>query len=139
MPRVILPTALFIRRDEPCLLLAELNLNAPGDRGRHRYQILIVVRDDRPAEFRIDLGPETEDEEFRVMGCVEQPKHVEVLHTVEQLQEIADYLRERRSGWTKQIEPPMDLVTGYYDHMEEMPLVLRHTSISGPLFTKVRN
>lgn len=127
-----------MKQDEPCLLLAELNLQSPGSRGFHRYQILVVVRDDRPAEFRLDLGPVTGDEQFRVMGCIEEKRHIEVLHTVAELREIANHLRERRSGWSKQIEPT-DLVQGYHDYMEELPLVLRHTSVSGPLLTKSRN
>ena len=119
-------------------MLAELNLQSPGNSGHRRYQVVIVVRNDRPAEFRLDLGPVTGDEEFRIMGCVEDDRHMEVLHTVAELREIADYLRERRSGWTKQIEPT-DLVKGYHDYMEELPLALRHSSISGAAFTKSRN
>jgi len=136
MPKRILPTTLFIRKDEPCVLLVELNRLSPDSRSMRRYQMVVVVRNDRPAEFRIDRGPATEDEQFRVLGCVEDQVsgHVEVLHTVEELQEIADYLRDRRSGWTREIEPH-DLVQGYHNYMEELPLALRHVSVSGPLVT----
>lgn len=138
MPKIILPIALFVRQDEPCLLLAEVNLQSPGNRGLRRYQIAVVVRDDRPAEFRVDLGPVTTEEEFRVLGAVEVGHgRVEVLHTVEELREIAEYLRERRSGWTTQIEPT-DLVNGYHDYTEESALALRHISVSGPLVTVMR-
>lgn len=136
---MILPTTLVVHRDEPCVLLTELNLQSPGNHGLHRYQIIIVVRDDKPAEFRTDMGLPTKDEEFRVMGAVQVGKgQVEVLHTVAELMEIADYLRERRSGWTAEIEP-RDLIQGYRDYSEELPLWLRHSSVSGPLFTKSRS
>jgi len=136
MPKRILPTTLFSRKDEPCVLLVEVNRLSPDNRGMRRYQIVVVVRNDRPAEFRTDMGPATEDEQFRVLGCVEDEVtgHVEVLHTVEELREIADYLRDRRSGWTQEIEAH-DLVRGYHNYMEELPLVLRHVSVSGPLVT----
>lgn len=139
MPRPMLPVALIVRRDEPCLLLAELNLKTPDNHGFRRYQVLIVVRDDRPAEFRIDLGPVTTEEQFRILGCVQSggEPHIEVLHTVEELQDIAEYMRDRHSGWTGEIEP-RDLVTGYHDYMEQLPLVLEHVSVSGPLVTVTR-
>lgn len=135
----MLPMTLWIRRDEPCLLLAELNLKTPDQRGFRRYQVLIVVRNDRPAEFRIDLGPVTREEQLRILGCVQSggERHIEVLHTVEELQEIAEYMRNRDSGWSQQIEP-RDLVTEYHSYMEQLPLVLRHASVSGPMVTVTR-
>lgn len=137
--RPLLPVVLSVNQDEPCLLLAELNLPTPDNRGRHRYQIAVVVRNDRPAEFRTDMGPETPEEEFRVVGCVETGTgRIDVLHTVAELRDIADNLRERRSGWTRQIEP-RDLVQGYHRYVDELSLRRRRVSVSGPLVSVSRN
>ena len=45
-----------ISYDEPALSLWEGNLQSPGNRGWHRYQIIRVIRKDRPATYREDLG-----------------------------------------------------------------------------------
>lgn len=139
MTRLLMPMAFEVRQDEPCVLLAELNLPTPGNQGQRRYQITVVVRNDRPAEHRISLGPVTRQEQFRIMGSIETGNgRTEVLHTVAELREIANHLRERLSGWSRQIEP-QDLVTLYRNHMEELPLRLRRVSVSGPQFTVSRN
>ena len=46
----------FVTDDDPCLLLEELNLQSPSSKGFHRYQILTVIRNDKPAQMKIDLG-----------------------------------------------------------------------------------
>lgn len=137
MARPILPTTLTVSDDEPCVLLAELDLQSPGSRGFRRYQILIVVRDDRPAEFRTDMGPPTKEESIRVLGSIENAGRIEILHTVAELREIADHIRELRSGWSRQIEPA-NLVPRYHDYIEQEWLARHHISVSGPSVTKSR-
>lgn len=85
--------------DEPCLLLSEQHLQAPGSRGWRRYQILHVMRGDKPAEFRRDMGPASKFKHvdpFRIPGGARDADtgryHVE--HTVGELIDIADFLRE---------------------------------------------
>jgi hypothetical protein len=85
--------------DEPCLYLSELHEQAPGSKGWRRYQVLVVMRGDRPAEFRRDMGPATrfkDKQPFRIPGGAmdEQTKRFHVEHTVGELIDIADYLRE---------------------------------------------
>jgi hypothetical protein len=46
----------FVTDDDPCLLLEELNLQSPDSKGFHRYQILTVMRNDKPVQFKTDLG-----------------------------------------------------------------------------------
>jgi len=89
----------YALKDEPCLGLYELNLKSPDQRSRRRYQILTVIRNDKPAEFRKDLGlaKKIKVDQFRIPGGVrdEATGRFEVLHTVGELQDIADYLRAK--------------------------------------------
>ena len=137
MARPLLPTTLWVKLDEPCILLTELNFTTPDSHGRHRYQIAIVVRNDRPAEYRLDMGPAMAAEEFRILGCVMQERNVEIFNPVGQLRDIADHLRERASGWTRQLEPS-DLVGRYHDFVAQKSLIRQHVSVSGPLVTITR-
>ena len=137
MARPILPAALWVSDDEPCILLTELNFRTPDSHGRRRYQIAIIVRDDRPAEYRLDMGPVMPAEEFRILGCVMKEGNVEIFNTVGELRDIADHLRERESGWTRQLEPS-DLVGRYYDFLAQKHLIQKHISISGPLVAVTR-
>jgi len=86
-------------KDEPCLGLYEMNLQSAGSKGFHRYQILNVIRADKVAECRIDLGPakKFKADQFRIPGGVIDPKtgKGEILHTVGELRDIADKLRSR--------------------------------------------
>ena len=84
--------------DEPCLGLYEMNLPVPG-KGEHRFQILNVIRADKIAECRIDMGlsKKIKADQFRIPGGVIDPKtgRGEILHTVGELRDIADKLRSR--------------------------------------------
>ena len=80
--------------DEPCIGLVEMDIQTPA--GWHRFQILNVIRNDRIAECRIDLGKQTKADQFRIPGgVIDEKGHGEILHTVGELQEIADKLRSR--------------------------------------------
>ena len=124
----------MVRQDEPCFNLSELNrLSAPPDQTLHRYQVLLVVRDDRLAEYREDLGPATNftRPEFRVPGGVSLGGgKFEILHTVAELQEVADHLRHE--SWSLPFQPA-DLTREYYDYLDQMPRFKKHQSTSGPL------
>lgn len=81
--------------DEPCLGLYEVNLPVPGG-AMHRFQILNVIRADKVAECRIDMGEKVKADQFRIPGgVVDKNGHGEILHTVGELQDIADNLRSR--------------------------------------------
>ena len=45
----------YVTEDEPCLGLREETGTAPNGT-KHRYQTVWVVRDDKPAEYRRDMG-----------------------------------------------------------------------------------
>ena len=97
MGRVLYGTS-WISEDELCLGLFEMNEQAPDYSGFRRYQIIFVMRNDKPAEFRIDLGPEKafRRDQFRIPGGVinDQTHKIEILHTVGELREIAEWIRE---------------------------------------------
>ena len=131
------PVTLDCRRDEPCFNLSELNqLGGPANNQQlHRWQIILVVRNDSLAEFRRDLGPAADftRPEFRIPGgVVVGHGRVEILHTVQELVEIADHLRDE-PFWLP--FEPADLTTEYYNYLEQLPKVRRRQSTFGPMAT----
>lgn len=133
------PSTTWIDPDEPCFNLSELNGLGPGGGPFHRWQILVVVRDDRLAEHRTDMGPATAFEypEFRIPGGgMEDDGHIWIVHTVNELREIANQLRHR--SYEPTVAPP-DLVDRYYKFMDEAKKLRRQSSTFGPLVTVVRN
>ena len=96
----------WISEDEPCLALFEIHEQSPGSYGFHRYQIIYVMRGDKPAEYRLDMGLVKDGwlgvDQFRVPGGAydsETDKYY-VEHSVGQLREIAEDLRTK-STWDK--------------------------------------
>ena len=123
----------MVRLDEPCFSLVEMNLQSPGSAGWHRYQILHVVRHDRLSEYRVDLGPAAsiKANQFRVPGGVidEVSGRIEILHTVGELMDIADYLREGDCA-PPQYEPD-NLVDLYHRHQDQKRVARRKRSTFG--------
>ena len=97
MPKLVVGAA-GITDDEPALALYELNLKTPDERARHRYQIVMVIRGDKPAEFRIDLGDakKFKHDQIRIPGGARDDAtgkfHIE--HTVGELKDIARWVRD---------------------------------------------
>ncbi len=93
----------YALNNEPCIGLYELNFKTPDQRERHRYQIIVVVRNDKPAEFRKDLGKakKYKHDQFRIPGSVfnEKTGKTDILHTVGELKDIADQMRLHK--WDK--------------------------------------
>lgn len=120
MPRVILATN-AVTMDEPCLLLTEQNLQGPGSRGWRRYQIILVMRGDNPAEFRRDLGTAEAFavQQFRIPGGArdEVSGRFYVEHTVGELVDIADYIRGG-FGTQPEVAPRTDLIAGYHQEVD---------------------
>lgn len=86
--------------NEPCLGLYEMNFKTPDQHERHRYQIIMVIRQDKPAEFRIDLGNARKfkrADQFRIPGGItdEITGKIYIEETVGSLQDIANKLRGR--------------------------------------------
>lgn len=130
----VFPATLICAPGEPCFNLSELNrLCPPPDQKHHRYQVIIVVRNDSLAEYTLDLGPAGNftRPEFRIPGGVTVGKgRVEILHTVQELQEIAEYIRNTRFELPF---VPRDLAADYYNYIEQVPKLLKHKSTFGPM------
>jgi len=95
---VALAATVAILPDEPAFLLSELTQKTPDSREFHRYQIIKVVRDDRLVEWREDLGDSSlfKAAEFNILGGWVQPNGKgEAFHTVDELQKMADEVRNR--------------------------------------------
>ena len=93
---MILYGTTWIMEDEPCLGLYELHLQSPGSRGFHRYQIIFVMREDKPAEYREDMGLASEwvgTDQFRIPGGAVEGDKYHIEETVGRLRSIASYLR----------------------------------------------
>ena len=83
--------------DEPCVNLAERNLMSPEGQF-HRYEILLIIRNWMPYEYRRDMGPSLDwdlkgIEAFRIMGGVLDGDVLEAYETVASMREMANQLR----------------------------------------------
>ena len=89
--------AVDVQRDEPAFALVEVNLQPPDSSGWRRYQIIYVIRNDRLAEYREDLGPRANftAEAFRIPGGVwdADTRRIEIVHSVAELKDIAENVR----------------------------------------------
>ena len=118
----LISAAVEVHLDEPAFNLTEVNLQAPDNSGWRRYQIISVVRGERMAEYREDLGPKEDftADAFRIPGGVwdAATRRMEVLHSVGELREIAEFVR---LGPTVRPEiQTRDLVTEYHDHVDKL-------------------
>ena len=89
--------AVDVQRNEPDYALAEGNLQPPDSSGWRRYQIIYVIRNDKLAEYREDLGPRENftAEAFRIPGGVwdSDTRRLEIVHSVAELKDIAENVR----------------------------------------------
>lgn len=109
---------------EPCYGLYELNLQSPGSKGFHRYQIVIVARNDKLYEFRRDMGLASSHSsiQFRIPGAIENERgQAEILHNVSEMQDLADMMRNEPSH----LPEPSDLAGQYRRHVEKQKYQLR--------------
>ena len=124
-----------INPNEPCFNLSEVNLQTPEGGSWHRYQILSVVRKDRLAEYREDLGPREGfvSEEFRIPGGVWDPdtNRADIVHTVAELREMAKQTRAAGgfSSWLRTPLPTIDLVGGLDDHWEKLATISKEKGL----------
>jgi len=84
----ITPIALTVVGDEKAIGLVETNLQSPNNKGFHRYQIIYVIRDGKTAEFRRDLGAESD---WKGVNLINIPSLLE--HSVDELIDMAEQIR----------------------------------------------
>ena len=87
----------YVKADEPCMGLYEMNLRPPHSKVHKRYQIIHVIRNGKITEYRESLGlaKKFKADQFRVPGGVidQHSGRISIEHTVGELKDIADYLR----------------------------------------------
>ena len=120
-----------VHLDEPAFNLTEVNLQAPDNSGWRRYQIISVVRGERMAEYREDLGAKGDftADAFRIPGGVwdAATRRMEVLHSVGELREIAEFVR---LGPTVRPEiQPRDLVGEYHEHLDRLVTISKEKGL----------
>lgn len=95
----------FVINDEPCFGLSEINQMAPDNSAWHRYQLIEVVRDDRIATYRKDMGlaKDFTADQFTIPGGAIDKGKIYIEHTVGELKDIAFQLRERPSFDKKEL------------------------------------
>jgi len=125
-----------ISLDEWCFGITEINLQSPGYKGFHRYQIVNVIRADKLVEHRIDLGlaKNFTAQQFKIPGGVidEATGRMEILHTVGELMDIAIAMRNGVIGKPPDFEPS-DLIGRYMNQLEEQERQRRKASTIGAL------
>jgi len=84
----ILPIATTVLGNEKAHAYYEIHEQSPDSSGFHRYRIIYVIRGDRLAEFRQDMGLASN---FKGVKQLRIPSLME--HTVDELMDMADYLR----------------------------------------------
>lgn len=133
---------LAVNVDEGAFLLTEVNLPRPDSKGRHRYRFTYVNRADRLAAFKEDMGPAENftATEFRIPGGVydEDTGRYELLHTVGELRDMADWLRDRMPDVLPDV-PPCDFLRELIVQKEEEQLWRKRASHFGPAHKVERN
>jgi len=84
----IISIATTILGNEKAMGIYEIHEQSPNNLGFHRYQIIHVIRGDRIAEFRRDMGLARNFVKVRQLRI---PSYME--HTVDELIALADELR----------------------------------------------
>ena len=135
MKDIAKPVTLVVSNDEPCFNLSEVHLQSPDCRGFRRYRILSVIRDDRVSEAWFDLGDARRFAavpEFRIPGGLSEPNgSITVLHTVGELVDVAT---EFHVGKVRPPDiEPTDLITGYYEQLDQKARWRRKESQFGAL------
>lgn len=112
----IYKTTDHIHENEPAFNLSEVNLQSGT--GWNRYRIIMVVRHDMLAEYWVDMGPRENftTEQFRIPGgFLKDNKHIEIVHTVDELCDIADSFHNSPEVYDI---PQRDLQQEYYNQLE---------------------
>jgi hypothetical protein len=93
----LVPIALWVDDNEPCISLSEQNMTTSRSGvGLRRMQTIKVIRNDKPHEYRSDLGPAASfgTEEFAFVGAVPLSNgHWDVLENVGRLRGFANEYR----------------------------------------------
>lgn len=128
MTTIIVPKHMPPRPDEPCWLLRETNELNKSMRSLRRYQRVWVNRNDHIAVFTKDLGLASD------FTYPELQIPAEWQHSVAELQEIADQVREGRElvDLMEHRQSESTLVQDWLDQVERHRKVFKNQSVIGP-------
>jgi hypothetical protein len=126
----------FLLPDEKALVLVEANQLSPDYKRKRRFQLVYVVRGDKIAEHRKDLGAASNFKapQFRIPALFE--------HTVGELWDMADICRlgddyaEKRIA---EVTAESTLINDTVAWHEQKMRIIRNRTVSGPGYTKQRN
>ena len=125
--------------DEPCLRLSELYQLDENNSKLRRYQVPYVIRYDKPAKHMLDMGPYESftTSEFHLPGAVkdERTGNVTIVHTVGELQDIANALRDQQQEETA---PRRDIWQDYFNQLDQQKRLMSGHSTFGPGGSTVR-
>ena len=131
------PVATFVLPNEKAYLLVEINLPHPVDyKGKFRYQMIWVNRDDQITRYIVELGS-AEDftaPQLRIPSFWE--------HSVAELQYLADEERWINDYWVKrsaEVAAGSTLIKDFQEQLEESYKIARNQSTFGPNLIKQRN
>jgi hypothetical protein len=134
---------LTISPDEPAFNLREVALPAPDFKGRHRYQVVTVVRGDRLVEWWNDLGDAKafKARQFRIVAGVvdEQTGRGVSFHSVGEVLAMADQERALEgmdAPWPSEVS--VDWAQAYHDEVDRRRLEASRKGVNGPYFSKMR-
>jgi hypothetical protein len=124
--------------DEPCYVLAELNLPSRSGKSKSRFQVLRIVRNDRLVTAYVYMGPAGKFKADQIVipgGQVEHGRGIS-WHTVAELQGMADELRAQPLH--RETEPS-DLQKAFQTVVEEKKRRRSKQSSFGPVSQLVRS
>lgn len=117
-----------VHENEKAWEIRELILVRPPDFQRHRYQIIVVNRDDKLCEWWHDLGPANgfKGPEFGMLSCFE--------YSVAELRDIAASKRDDTSWVTFMAEQREEstLIADFLNQTEEHWRLIYNQSTFGP-------
>jgi len=117
------PTTNFISMDEPAILLYETNGPALDSQSLRRWRHILVVRNDKPADYVTDMGLASDfSDELSIPGGVAEGGRFVSVEKVGDLMDFADGLRNQPFDVEDIVLT--DLEGGYHDVMEQRQLVL---------------
>ncbi len=114
----------YVSGDEPCYLIAEINMPVPvSGEGLHRFRFIYVSRGDELAEYREDLGRATAHPNNTFLETQVRTGGVEAgkgwsEHTVAEAIELIEYGREPRFD-INDVPRLGDLEEGYQSAIEQ--------------------
>ena len=83
------PVTLHVTPGEKAFALYEIDEQSPGSKGMHRYQVVLVNRNEKLAEYRVDLGLSSQ---WQFKRHINIPSLWE--HSVSELQYIAGQIHD---------------------------------------------